>query len=533
MCAEGERPQDIWAAEALALVPKLLTLQDRDPFSPTYGCFDRNYWHYKIVDFPSGMAQEFVYPLALAWATQFPGNRFHHEPAIAEWVHAGMRFAMTSAHPDGACDDYFPFEKAGGATAFSLLACLESYALLEIRDPELEQFFARRASWLAGLHESGRLSNHQALIALCLLRAGSLLRSDCWEKSFAERVEKILGWQHEEGWFPEYEGCDLGYLSLTLSLLIQIDRERPNERIKQAVRSATRLLAEFVHPDGSFGGEYTSRNTYNYFPHGFEIAKEWMPEGLAINDRILDGLRRGRGACYADDHILGHHAWSYLLAFREYAEDRPSATPRPVGRKSFPGAGLLVERRSGCELYLALNKGGSFKFFRDGRLVASDTQVTLGVGSGKRARVAVAHLVGAYPYQLDENSIEIRGEFGWSKHKKMTPFRLVALRGLMFTVGRFNPDLVRKLLQRLLITGKSVAPFRFCRRMIWEGSTLRIRDEISADTWTGVERAATGSCQTSIYVVMSKTFQEGQFQPWTPLALPAEGTPSLLHERVI
>ena len=33
-----------------------------NPHSPTYGCFDRNYWHYRIIDFPSGMAQEFVLP---------------------------------------------------------------------------------------------------------------------------------------------------------------------------------------------------------------------------------------------------------------------------------------------------------------------------------------------------------------------------------------------------------------------------------------------------------------------------------------
>ena len=56
----GDR--DRFAHEALALIPKILTLQDRNAHSPTYGCFDRNYWHYKIIDFPSGMAAEFVWP---------------------------------------------------------------------------------------------------------------------------------------------------------------------------------------------------------------------------------------------------------------------------------------------------------------------------------------------------------------------------------------------------------------------------------------------------------------------------------------
>ena len=45
--------RDLFAQEALAQIPKILTLGDRNPHSPTYGCFDRNFWHYKIIDFPS------------------------------------------------------------------------------------------------------------------------------------------------------------------------------------------------------------------------------------------------------------------------------------------------------------------------------------------------------------------------------------------------------------------------------------------------------------------------------------------------
>ena len=61
---------------------------------------------------------------------------------------AGIRYAARSAHADGSCDDYFPYEKAGGAAAFSLLACLETYELLELHDEEMLEFFAKRADWL-------------------------------------------------------------------------------------------------------------------------------------------------------------------------------------------------------------------------------------------------------------------------------------------------------------------------------------------------------------------------------------------------
>jgi hypothetical protein len=147
--------RNVFAKEALAQIPKILTLQDRNAHSATYGCFDRNFWHYKIIDFPSGMSQEFVWPLALAYVLPIEGNPYHQQPAIKEWIEAGILYAARSAHPDGSCDDYFPFEKAAGAAAFTLLACLESYALLGLENQEMRDFFAKRADWLAIITRAG------------------------------------------------------------------------------------------------------------------------------------------------------------------------------------------------------------------------------------------------------------------------------------------------------------------------------------------------------------------------------------------
>src|SRR4051812_1251024 len=155
---------ELFADFPLREIPKLLTLQDRNRHSPTYGCFDRNYWHYKVADFPCGMSQEFVWPLALAIESDIPDNPFHNSDTLREYVRSGILFAGRSAHADGSCDDYFPFERALGAAAFSLLACAEAYALVAMESDEALRFIERRADWLARRHESGRLSNHHALI---------------------------------------------------------------------------------------------------------------------------------------------------------------------------------------------------------------------------------------------------------------------------------------------------------------------------------------------------------------------------------
>ena len=508
----------LFAREALAQIPKLLTLLDRNPHSPTYGCFDRNFWHYKIIDFPSGMAQEFVWPLALAYTSDVEGNPYFNQPVIRDWVQAGIRYAARSAHPDGSCDDYFPFERAGGAAAFSLLACIESYHLLGLQDDEILRFFEKRADWLAHHHESGRLTNHQALIALCLELLSQRLPTNRWDAEKKDRLDKVLSWQNPEGWFAEYEGCDPGYHTLTITCLAWLYDLSPRPDLKEAIVKAVDLAAHFVHPDGSFGGEYASRNTYNFFPYGFELAGKWYPKALEINERFLLGMKNGLAPCYADDHIIGHHTWNYLLAWQGFVEPRPQPTPRGDERVWLKEAGILIDRRNGAELYCALNKGGVFKLFRDGKLIASDTQFSLRVKDGKKLKNAVGHLMGAYDAKVEDDRIMVRGNLGWAKQKQMTPRNLMLLRLVMLTWGRFYPDQVRKLLQKMLITGKAETPFAFARTLERAADgAWTVKDELAGSSWAGVAEAGIGCDQTSIYVVMSRTFQAGQLRPWLDL----------------
>lgn len=538
--------RDLFAREALAQIPKILTLLDRNSHSPTYGCFDRNYWHYKIIDFPSGMAQEFVWPLALAYETNLSNNSYYQHPKIREWVEAGILYSVRSAHKDGSCDDYFPYERAAGAAAFSLLACVESYIILGLQNEEALVFFEKRADWLANHHETGQLTNHQALIALCLELLSQLLKTSKWKRAKSLRLDRILEWQNEEGWFQEYEGCDPGYHTLTISCLARLYQIKSEPRLKEAITKAVELAAQFIHPDGSYGGEYGSRNTYNFFPHGFELVGTWLPDALRINDAFLQGIAAGLVPCYADDHIVGHHTWNYLLAWRDFVYDRPIQIARPAGRVSLPNAQILIDRRSyfpvisnpvvaeetesdrpspgdfrtvreDTELYIALNKGGVFKLFRNRKLVASDTQFSLLIRESGIIKNAVGHLIGDYQTKIEADEIIIEGQLGWAKQTKMTPMKLIVLRIVMLIFGRFFPNLIRKTLQKMLITGKTESPFHFTRRFAWKEGRWYITDELQADFWENVEAAGIGCDQTSIYVVMSRTFQAGQLQPWIDL----------------
>ena len=112
--------RDRYVELALPYIPHLVQLVDKNQYSPTYGCFDREYWHYRTLDFPCGMSQEFALPFALLYKNKFSNNPYYNLERMREIAVAGIRFAMKSSHSDGTCDDYFPFERAMGAFVFSL-----------------------------------------------------------------------------------------------------------------------------------------------------------------------------------------------------------------------------------------------------------------------------------------------------------------------------------------------------------------------------------------------------------------------------
>ncbi len=514
---ETTQMRDLFAKEALAQIPKILTLLDRNPHSPTYGCFDRNFWHYKIIDFPSGMAQEFVLPLALAYSLDIPNNPYYLQEMIYKWVEAGIFYAVRTAHADGSCDDYFPFERASGATAFSLLAGIESYQILGLNNYKILSFFEKRADWLINHYESGKLANHEALIVLCLALLNLLLETYKWDTPKTARLERLLSWQSQEGWFTEYSGFDPGYHTLTISCLARVYELNPSEKLKDAITKAVELTTQFIHPDGSFGGEYASRNTYNFFPHGFELVGKWLPSAFFINDQFLVGLKNGLAPCYTDDHIIGHHTWNYFLAWRDFVTERPTSVSRDVASICLKEAEILIKRRPGTELYVSMNKGGVFKLFRGQKLIASDTHLSLQVKKGRKTLNAVSHLSGDYDVKIYQDELIISGNMGWAKQTQMSPLKLIIMRLVMLTFGRFFPNLIRKTLQKILITGKEDAPFYFSRHFKYEDGMWYITDELFAKSWLDVISAGIGCDQTSIYVVMSRTFQINQLQLWHDL----------------
>ena len=198
----------------------------------------------------------------------------------------------------------------------------------------------------------------------------------------------------------------------------------------------------------------------------------------------------------------------------------------------FEQARLLVDDREAQRLHLGWSRGGAFRLYDDESLLLADTGPTLQLEDGK---AAVTHLEAENQVRIGDDEIVIEGTMAFAKSTRLTPAASILLRGFMISFGRFFPDLVRRLLQRLLVTGRKEAPFRFRRTLEWRDGGWSIRDEIIPEHgWSDVRQIGIGGFQSSLTTIMSRFWQTDQLQPWldlTPKLVELQGNAPLIVER--
>lgn len=518
--AAADSTREMYARLALPYIPRLLQLVDRNPFSRTYGCFDRAYWHYRTMDFPCGMSQEFVLPLALVYAKKYPGNTFHGVARVRELAEAGVRYMIQASHADGTTDDYFPFERAMGALVFSLYACAETYRVLGMNDPKVVELFSKRVVHLDHENETGQLTNHQAFAALAAYTVFQITGDDKQRRVAEDRVALTLKWQNQsEGWFQEYEGADPGYHTCTIDFLAKYMQKSGATALREPLKKACDFAANFMHPDGSYAGEYGSRNTYHFYPHGFEVMGPHSSSARFIADGFLRGAPHGKRYINADDRMTAHYVYNFLQAYEDFAPRtgapaRPERTPATVW---MPGAKMAVKRADpdAAATYHAvanLAKGGAIKIFDAAGPIASDTGITASLADG---RTVVSHLMmndAEVKADATTGVFSVKSVLCRRRHNLPTPFKNMVFRGLLLTIGRFNANLTRSMLQKILITGKPPTPFRFERRIEYKPDRVVVEDRIEATA--PITRLAVGADGTSIYVANSNVYQESVLCPW-------------------
>ncbi|MBN2328788.1 MAG: hypothetical protein JXR73_16735 [Candidatus Omnitrophica bacterium] len=528
--------RDVYAQKALCQIPRLLSSQDRNRFSPTFGCMNREYWLCRATDFPSSIAQFGVHALSLIYAHRMPDNIYYRHPKVLEWALAGMEYWTKIQHRDGSFDEFYPNERGwAGPTGFLLYVMCDSYRKLEDEIPEtlkntLKKSMHKAARFLAKTDEAGVLANHHAMAILPLVETYDLLDEKDLLPAIQQKLDLFFGYCHEEGWCLEYDGADPGYLSATVSFIAKTRKRYEDERFLPFLKKWVEFSSYFVYPNGHYAGTAGSRQTLHFYPHGYELLSKEIPLAAYVADRMLEGLRDG---ALVPPEIQGERYYVYripelLLSYIDYGE-RPTTPPPlpcegPPFRRYFPGARILAQKTD--EFYIVVNaaKGGVVKLFElpDGVLKVNNCGV---IGQLSNGTTFTSQWIDEeHEVQETPDSLTVRGRCHKIPTKIFTPWKFILFRLIMLLFGGHERLAyhLKGLIRNLLMTGKKPLPIRFerCIRLLKDGI------EVSTQIWLeqSVEAAGLqiGDEFPARYVPQSRYFQPQELDVRGRLLSPKE-----------
>lgn len=469
---------------------RLLNEQNRDQFAPAYGCFDRRYWGWKLVDYPEATFQRAVYPLA--WLLDQP-HALPHD-LLQQAIISGLQFSLDIQHRDGSFDQAFPNEHSFGATAFLLHPLL--YAFQRVQSACDRRFqnalkgqLEQAASFLSDYNEThGHIANHLAGGALSLLYAADVFSNRLFQQRATQLIQNILDHQSNEGWFTEYEGADPGYQTLCMYYLVQCKAYLPNWlELDEALKRAVKFLQWFVHPDGTFAGEYGSRRTGVYYPGGIALLAETMPIAERMTQTMLREIAELKhlNAMTVDMGNLVPILSSWIpLINSEQDFDAAAHTgfePQdPVEAVDFPEAGLHIRKNARYYAVIGSANGGVLKIFAKGKIIWDDSGY---VGQLPNGTLLSTQIVDRQrTVTIQDNIIEIQAPFYTMANVTTSPLKFIILRLLNITlmqhIGLGN--WVKAILVSILITGKQAHPLLLKRQITFKPDAILIADTIVA-----------------------------------------------------
>lgn len=456
--------------------PRLLGLLDRNPLSATYGCFDRNYWHYKISDFPCARFQEGV--LVLTYLYNMKGTEFYRNKKIFSWIIAGLNFWKKIQHTNGSFDEWYPHENSFVATSFSTCAITESLIILkkEIEKSTYLDAITRAGNWLKDRTER-RAQNQDAGAIMALYNIYLITGNEKFKKIAEDKLEGLLNEQTDEGWFYEYGGPDIGYLSLCVDYLAKYYKRTGNRKVLQALKKALEFLKYFLHPDMTVGGTYGSRNTEYLIPNGFEILSSKDRNAQIIASHMIKSLEQGKiiGPNFLDDRYLVYNGYTYLQASENFYKNK---IYQPMYKKNFtkdfPRAGILIHSYKGNYLIVNYRKGGAYKQFYKNKLISTDSGIE-GVYNKKKC-------IGDVTDRITKNDGKyiLEGRFRTITNQTISPKKNVIIRVFQSSFGRNEKigKILKEKMRNRLITDRDFTKLRFKREIIFEKNKIKVKDSI-------------------------------------------------------
>ena len=457
--------------------PRILTQLNRDPNTAHYGSFDRNWWHYKIRDFSSVILQQGGYFLEMA--AKLPDYKDFSEK-LNEYSAASVGFWAHRAGRKGAFEEYYPRENGYPPLAFSTLAVAKIILTQNISVTRYEVALKKAARKLQQRFEA-KAANQQiaGLAALAVLNKINPELVD--SRTFGRLSEQTLALQSDEGWFTEYDGPDLGYLSVSLDCLWDLFDYTEDQRFADSAVRAFRFLAKLIVHNRGPVGMHNSRNTDYIVPYGIcRFLNSGNHEDSILASQVMDIL-------YSDtdnpdhffqavddrywSHYIGHSVVRAQLILDGMHRNTEVTTLKDSPDLFWNGCGYAMASQNNHRMMISCLKGGIItirnqkNYFNDFGWIIFD---------GKKQ--FVTHWwTPSIRFTGNPVDLGITGHPVQFKENTSTPFKHFVLR----IVSYFSGHKIIKLLKDLLIFRKSDQRFEFKRSIKIQHGKIVITDVIS------------------------------------------------------
>ena len=493
-------------------LPRLLTQVCRDPSSPYFGCFDRDWWHYHIRDFPSIILQQGGYALHLA--SQLDSQREQRD-RLKKVVAAACRFWSRRATCWGAFEEYYPWEQGYPPLAFSTLAVMKLAAEGVVEAVEIREGATVAIRQLQSRFEP-QAANQQVAGLAALAWCQKIFPELASKSEFESLVTRTLALQTGEGWFEEYGGPDLGYLSVTVDCLWDLFDATGDERFLVAIDRAVACIKLFIAatPAGSIG-MHNSRNTDYLVPYGLVRAAQQWP--TTENREFVQQLFGNAGDpahffSAVDDRYVCHYLGQSLYRAVLLLERPPktaamgsvdSTVVKQLTERLMESGHFLRQTDSGEKLLVTLRKGGIFSHHVGDAWVCDFGWTVEAAG-----RRFISHWW-SKDWRYDQRGNQLRAEGSLYEHQDVanTPARHLALRIASLVAG----SRLIGLLKKKLIFEKPQSQIGYQRTVEWNHDTIRV-----VDTFTNLPAGAKflpAPRSSKRHVASADSFHNEDFQP--------------------
>lgn len=471
------------------IIPRILTNLDRDEDSPTYGCFDRNYWHYKVHDYSSAILQQCVLTLALIYNYNFKDNIYYKNNLIKNYAIAGLDFCIKIQHKDGSFDEYWHGERSIPSTAFTLYAICETSDVLGYLPDNVSSCIRKAVDFLEKHEETEALNQEMASIA-AIRYAAELLNDTKMKEIASEKIYNLLKKQTNEGWLSEYGGLDIGYLTVNLDYLIRYYELSKEEKALRSAKKIINLIKYFIHPDGSIGGEYCTRNTEYFMPYGIEYLKKDCSTSNILISKLMEYLNQHNFLNLSWDerymlHYLSHSFVKSLLIYtdKRCEEKLPFET---IFIHFFEESQIYIKSTNYYYFICNVSKGGVFK------VVDKKTQ-DVTTDCGYRIKYKENLYVSEWPkineYNLSDEGLVVKSHFSKKNFIQQSTLKLLILRVLSTILGFKAVKLTKK---AMIFDKKDVEDMKFVRNIYLKEKIIIIEDYIDVGNRNVTARISTG-----------------------------------------